>query len=223
MLYLFTNDSYGLPFIRQAVAWQRQTRLPITIVLSGKSGAAVDTGVLRRCRRQARQHFRNLWRSWTWGLPINVVLDVNHTGFAHQIPESAVGIICGFNQIFPADLIERFRELVNFHPSLLPLYRGPVPSRWCLRNHETQTGYTLHRVTTAIDAGELLYQEIVSITANDTDKTLDAKIATAAAPTMTLFLEHLRSGKPWQKKLVDARACYRVPVDYVSFPGREPA
>lgn len=45
---------------------------------------------------------------------------------------------------------------INIHPSLLPKYRGPNPIFWQIRNGETQTGVTLHKVSEKIDAGDIL-------------------------------------------------------------------
>lgn len=47
-------------------------------------------------------------------------------------------------------------DCVNAHPSLLPKYRGANPIFWQLRRGEKRTGVTLHRVTAAIDAGDIL-------------------------------------------------------------------
>jgi methionyl-tRNA formyltransferase len=128
------------------------------------------------------------------------------------------GVIAGFNQIFKSDTIGSFRSLVNFHPSVLPFYRGPVPSYWCLANKEVTTGYTLHAVTGRIDDGEILFQEAVSINEDDSERSLDAKIAKQAAPTFFAYLQSLVDNSPWTKVRLDASAIYKHHVDYLSFP-----
>ncbi len=60
--------------------------------------------------------------------------DVNSPYFYNRISKTDVGIVAGFNQIFRNKIILRFKFLVNFHPSILLLYRGPVPSYWCIKN-----------------------------------------------------------------------------------------
>ncbi|MDE0310500.1 MAG: formyltransferase family protein [Acidiferrobacterales bacterium] len=45
---------------------------------------------------------------------------------------------------------------INIHPSLLPRYKGLNPIFWQLRNGETDTGVTLHQVTSEIDGGNIL-------------------------------------------------------------------
>ncbi len=45
---------------------------------------------------------------------------------------------------------------INVHPSLLPRYKGANPIFWQLRNGETETGVTLHKVSPEIDSGNIL-------------------------------------------------------------------
>jgi methionyl-tRNA formyltransferase len=128
------------------------------------------------------------------------------------------GVIAGFNQIFRKPLIARFASLANFHPSLLPFYRGPVPAYWCLRHRETATGFSLHRVTAVIDSGEVLWQEVVPIQPGDEPLALTRRIAERAQEVFERYLSALRTGGPFPTRRVDACSIYRVPVDYRSFP-----
>ena len=48
---------------------------------------------------------------------------------------------------------------INIHPSLLPFYRGPVPTAWALINREKYTGVTIHKLNEKIDGGDILFQK----------------------------------------------------------------
>lgn len=146
------------------------------------------------------------------------VEDVNAQSFRDSIPPGSHGIVAGFNQIFRRELIERFASVVNFHPSVLPLYRGPVPSYWALRNGEQYTGFTLHALTPRIDAGPVLYQGVVPCAPAGTEFELNRRIAQAAVPILESYLRHLLSGNPWTVVTVDASRIYRVPLDYGKRP-----
>jgi methionyl-tRNA formyltransferase len=111
---------------------------------------------------------------------------------------------------------------VNFHPSVLPLYRGPVPSYWVIRNGERRTGFTLHRITARIDDGEILDQEELPVGGLDDPAQLDQAIAARAVGTLSRYLDHLRTGAAWHKRTLDAFTVYRTHVDYCSFPDRSP-
>lgn len=218
-LFLFCNAQYGAPFERVVTELAARRRIPLTIVTSGRSLRGRSWRRRAYVRLQAR--LRSLRLPWQRGTIRRVLVDdVNNESFTRQIAPGDVGVISGFDQIFRPEPIERFDLLVNVHPSLLPLYRGPVPSHWCLVNGESASGYTLHRVTPRIDAGEVLFQEIVPVMAGDDAGRLDARIADAGALTVSRFLDSLFDGAPWVPSRVDAHAVYREHLGYRSFPSR---
>ena len=49
------------------------------------------------------------------------------------------------------------------HPSLLPAYRGPDPYFWSLRNGDSATGVTLHRLDETYDTGGIVRQISVPV------------------------------------------------------------
>jgi methionyl-tRNA formyltransferase len=218
MIYVFTNDSYGKQFLEAAD--RLHDKLEITVVCSAKG---------ERRKGQAQDFFRLpalLWRRWKtrrhfareFHLRLEIVEDINDPSFYTLVQPNDNGIVAGFNQIFRPVTIRRFRSLVNFHPSLLPLYRGPVPSYWCLKNGEATTGFTVHIVSQQIDAGEILFQQEVAIEAGDDPWTLDQRIAKHASTVFTSYLNHLREGTELPRSRVDALSIYKTHVDYASFP-----
>ena len=48
---------------------------------------------------------------------------------------------------------------INLHSGKAPEYRGAAPAFWELYNGEREVGITIHRVATALDAGNILLQE----------------------------------------------------------------
>jgi folate-dependent phosphoribosylglycinamide formyltransferase PurN len=48
---------------------------------------------------------------------------------------------------------------INLHSGKAPEYRGAAPAFWELFNGEREVGITVHRVATALDAGDILLQE----------------------------------------------------------------
>jgi len=218
MIYLFCNESYGRPFVETAARASIELELPVTLVFStrGEESPRPEEFVGAMRWRLARiRRARALQRRY--GLPALLSGNINTDDFRESLETEAHGIITGFNQIFRRTTLERFRTLINFHPSLLPYYRGPVPSTWCLRNRERSSGYTVHRVTRRIDDGEILYQEEVPTDGAATAEELDRRIATSGAPTLRRWLEHLQSGTPFPRALLDAATIYREHPGYLSF------
>lgn len=69
-----------------------------------------------------------------------------------------------YRKIFKEQLITLPSEgFINIHPSLLPKYRGPVPSMWALLNGDFETGVTLHNIDKGIDSGDIIAQKKVKI------------------------------------------------------------
>ena len=220
MLCLFCNDGYGQPFEAEARAFTREQGIPLLVVHSGRRGEALAgrRSPASRLKWQLQCFLRSILLSAKEGGPTWLVSDVNARFFSCQLGGQMHGVIAGFNQIFQPATINRLASLVNFHPSVLPYYRGPVPSYWCLENKEERTGYTLHRVTGEIDRGEPLFQEELAIGSARTDRDLDLLIAARAASCFRRYLAHLFLGKPFDRVLLEAGQIYRVRLDYGSFP-----
>jgi len=70
---------------------------------------------------------------------------------------------------------------VNFHPSLLPKYRGATPINWAIINGEVETGVTAHFITEGFDNGRTISQEKVEIRDDDTAQSLNERLADIAA------------------------------------------
>jgi methionyl-tRNA formyltransferase len=213
-VYFFTNLKYGLPVVRAALAALPEER-PRVVVLSDRTRRPRRPRAILRWAL-AQRRLKAEARAALGTAPL-LVRDVNAPGFRRRIRPGDAGLVAGFNQIFRAETIDLFDSLVNVHPSVMPLYRGPVPSRWCLRNGEARTGYTLHRITPEIDAGEILHQGVVEIPPEATEATLDQAIAVAAAPVAASWVRHLETGVEWRPATVDAHAVYETPLAYASF------
>jgi methionyl-tRNA formyltransferase len=61
---------------------------------------------------------------------------------------------------------------INYHPSLLPKYRGGSAIAWAIISGEKETGVTIHYIDEGVDTGNIILQESVSIDPEDTTVTL---------------------------------------------------
>jgi methionyl-tRNA formyltransferase len=61
---------------------------------------------------------------------------------------------------------------INYHPSLLPKYRGGSAINWAVISGERETGVTIHQIDAGVDTGPIIIQEKVDITPDDTVKSL---------------------------------------------------
>lgn len=78
-------------------------------------------------------------------------------------------IVHAFMKILPKEIYTAPRYgCINFHPSLLPMYRGQSPTYWVLKNKEPVTGLTCHYVDEGIDTGDIIFQVEVMVEPYDT-------------------------------------------------------
>lgn len=98
--------------------------------------------------------------------------------------------------IFTADIINSPNvEIINFHYSLLPHYRGMNIPTWVIFNGETHTGITWHFVTEQVDCGKIIEQRVFTIT----------KETTAFDITRQGMILGLEAFKSFSKKLLDEK------------------
>lgn len=83
---------------------------------------------------------------------------------------------------------------INFHPSILPKYRGVAPLIWAIMNGESETGITAHFMEARVDVGDIIHQLRVSIGPNETGYTLHCKVAEMMPRLFAQVLGHVASG-----------------------------
>jgi methionyl-tRNA formyltransferase len=105
-------------------------------------------------------------------------------------------IVVGYGRIIPQWMIDLPRlGNLNSHASLLPKYRGAAPIQWAIANGETRTGVTTMRIDAGLDTGDILLQQEVSISPEDTADSLGPILASTGAELMLETLEGLETGK----------------------------
>ncbi|MFM0320904.1 formyltransferase [Caballeronia glebae] len=100
-----------------------------------------------------------------------------------------------YRHMLPVSLLSLARRgAYNMHGSLLPKYRGRVPTNWAVINGETEAGATLHEMAEKPDAGAILAQTPVPILPDDTAALVFDKTVVAAEQTLWRVLPALLAG-----------------------------
>ena len=152
------------------------------------------------------------------GLPVFAPDDINHPVWVEKIKAIKPDIIFSFyfRDMVKSPILEIPKHgCLNLHGSLLPAYRGRVPINWAIINGETETGVTLHYMTTKPDNGDIVGQEKIAIGPDDTAKDVHQKATKAAAVLLEKLLPLVKKGKAPRKKQDESKASY--------FGGRKPA
>ena len=104
-------------------------------------------------------------------IPVFAPADINHALWVEKIRELNPDILFSF---YYRNLIQRQildipkAGCLNLHGSFLPKYRGRAPINWVLVNGEKETGVTLHYMTSRPDDGDIVAQEKIAISDDDT-------------------------------------------------------
>jgi methionyl-tRNA formyltransferase len=102
----------------------------------------------------------------------------------------------------------------NLHGSLLPKYRGRAPINWAVLHGETHIGMTLHRMVRRPDAGDVVDQEGVDISPQDTAEQAFRKVMPCARVVLARQIDHLLAGSATETPQDESAATY--------FGGRKP-
>jgi methionyl-tRNA formyltransferase len=99
---------------------------------------------------------------------------------------------------------------INYHPSLLPKYRGGSAINWAIINGETETGVTIHYIDEGIDTGDMIVQEKILIYPEDTVASLYfERLYPMGVRMMGEAVRMIREGKAPRIKQDDSQASYQ--------------
>ncbi|WP_298156750.1 methionyl-tRNA formyltransferase [Ferrovum sp.] len=80
-----------------------------------------------------------------------------------------IGIMAYVLQFAPQEFVSvPTHGMIQYHPSLLPRYRGPSSINWPILRGERETGLTIFRPTDGLDEGPIILQKKVPIGPEDT-------------------------------------------------------
>jgi methionyl-tRNA formyltransferase len=80
-----------------------------------------------------------------------------------------IGIMAYVLQFAPEEFVKLPKHgTIQYHPSLLPKYRGPSSINWPIIKGETKTGLTIFRPSDGLDEGPVILQRETPVSANDT-------------------------------------------------------
>ncbi len=83
--------------------------------------------------------------------------------------DAEIGIMAFVLQFAPQEFVKIPKYgTIQYHPSLLPKYRGPSSINWPIIRGDTRTGLTIFRPNDGLDEGPVVLQKETPISADDT-------------------------------------------------------
>ena len=98
------------------------------------------------------------------------------SGFAltKDIDEADIVFSVMYNKILPSKVVNN-KKCFNFHPGILPEYKGVGIGSWVIINGEEKTGVTLHLMDRGVDTGDIIEIREYMISRYDTAHSLFIK------------------------------------------------
>ncbi len=155
-----------------------------------------DSGAKRGSTRQTGTSLKDI--AVERGLPVVQPYSINSlegvAALRSWTPDLLV--VAAYGQILNREVLEAAAwGGINVHGSLLPKYRGAAPVAYAILGGETETGVTIIRMTTGLDAGDMLAQELLTIGQEETAGELEARLAPLGA-RLALDVVHRMVGGP---------------------------
>lgn len=134
----------------------------------------------------------------THGIPVYQFERMRHQEAidAFAALEPGLGVMAFVTDIVPLGIIDApTHGTINFHPSLLPLHRGPSSINWPIIQGKTKTGFSVFWPDEGLDTGPILLQKEVPIEPDDTLGSLYfGKIFPLAVQGMVEAVDLVREG-----------------------------
>jgi methionyl-tRNA formyltransferase len=141
-----------------------------------------------------------------------------------------IGIMAFVLQFVPQEFVKiPAHGTIQYHPSLLPKFRGPSSINWPLIKGEAETGLTIFRPSDGLDEGAVILQKRTPVSADDTLGTVyfdrlfpmgvaamleAADLVVAGKHAETAQNEALASYEGWCRE-GEARINWATHVDYI--------
>lgn len=144
--------------------------------------------------------------------PVRPAGDVFLAALRHWQPE--LGVVVAYGHLLRSDVLALpTRGMINVHASLLPALRGASPINRAILEGHPETGITIMKMDTGMDAGPILHQAATPIGPEETAGTLTERLATLGADTLIEALALMRLGRLTPRAQDHARATLAPKID----------
>ncbi|NTW61108.1 methionyl-tRNA formyltransferase [Candidatus Saccharibacteria bacterium] len=126
-----------------------------------------------------------------------------------SLKEQPVGILASYGKIIPASIIKLFQPgIINIHPSLLPVYRGPTPIESAIENGDAKTGVSIMLLDIGMDSGSIYDQTEYDLSGTETQPQLYDSLGQLGAQRLISILPNILDSSLLSKPQNDTQAVY---------------
>lgn len=125
-----------------------------------------------------------------------------------------LGVVAAYGRIIPDPVLAVPRlGMINIHASLLPKYRGAAPVHRAVIDGEHETGVTIMRVVTELDAGPMFAAVRRPIGPNETTPEVERGLAELGAALALRVIEQIADDDPIETEQDHAHATYAPKIE----------
>ena len=107
-----------------------------------------------------------------------------------------LGVVAAYGKILPDVILHTPRHgTINVHASLLPRYRGAAPVHRAIIAGERETGVTVIRLVSEMDAGPMLARVVRPIADDETSDAVDRALAEIGAGLLVSTVRDIAAGR----------------------------
>ena len=131
-----------------------------------------------------------------WCVQKNIPHLDNYQELQEDYPEKSVDYVFSITnlKLLPDWLLQIGHRAINFHDGPLPRYAGLNVPIWAILNDESEHGITWHEMTTDVDAGQILAQQLFPVVPGETALSINAKCYQTALESFERLIEELIDG-----------------------------
>ena len=149
------------------------------------------------------------------GIPVLQPAKIRDEAFLQQIRDLQpdLGVVVAFGRILPDALLAIPRlGMINVHASILPRYRGAAPIQRAVLAGDAETGVTIMRVITEMDAGPTFAVASVPIPPDATSGEMEDTLAHLGAQLLLPVVDDLAAGRAVETPQDDSRATHAAKI-----------
>jgi methionyl-tRNA formyltransferase len=123
--------------------------------------------------------------------------------------QADIGVLVAYGKIVSQSVIDVFPHgIINIHPSLLPLHRGPTPIESVILDGASETGVSVMQLVWAMDAGPVYGQRRLELDATETKHDLAARLLAMGGELVVELLPAILDGTSKPVAQDDGSATY---------------
>ena len=123
--------------------------------------------------------------------------------------QNPMGVLVSYGKIIPQSIIDLFDPgIINLHPSLLPLYRGPSPIESAIKHGDSTTGVSIMQLSAKMDAGPVYAAKEYPLSGAETRPELYHTLATIGTDLLIETLPQIIDGSLQPIDQDESRAIY---------------